>query len=98
MNLLATRESAHKNSRIEEKAHEHASKVIGAARIRRRPKFIPIEPKKKKTSGNEKKEARQKSAVQVLGERVERYDFLKSITCRPAGITFERIENVMSTT
>ena len=88
MNRLATGELAHKHSRIEEKAHKHTSKVIGAARIRRRQKFTPIEPKKKKTSGDKKKDARQNSAMQVLGERVELYDFLQSIACRPGGITF----------
>ena len=52
-----------------------------------------MEPKKKKASGNKKKDTRQKSAMQVLGDRVERYDFLKSLACAPAGITFGQIAN-----
>ena len=31
--------------------------------------------------------------MQVLGERVERNDFLKSLACAPAGITFGQIAN-----
>ena len=52
-----------------------------------------MEPKKKKAFGNKKKDTRQKSATQVIGERVERYDLLKSLACAPAGIKFGEIAN-----
>ena len=38
-----------------------------------------------------KKDTCQKSAIQVLGERVERYDLLISFACAPAGITVGQI-------
>ena len=64
-----------------------------AAGIRRRPTFTPVPPRKKKVSSSKKKDTRHKSAMQVLGERVERFDFLKSLACASAGITFEQIAN-----
>ena len=58
-----------------------------------RPTFSPIEAKKKKLSGNQKKDTRQKSAVQVLRERFERYKFLKSLACAAPEIKFGQIAN-----
>ena len=91
MKHLATGKLAQKHTRIEEPVREQAERAVGAARIRRRPTFTPIESKKKKVSVIKKKYARQKSAMQVLGGRVERYDFLKIPVCAPAGITFGQI-------
>ena len=76
---LATREPAQKHTRIEETVREDAGKVVGAARIRERPMLTPTESKKKKSSGNKNEDTRQKSAMEVLGKRVERYDFLKDL-------------------
>ena len=58
-----------------------------------RPTFTAIEPKKMKASQSTKKDARQKSAIQVQGAKVERYDFLRSLACTSAGITFGQIAN-----
>ena len=44
-------------------------------------------------SSSKKKGTPQWWAVQVLGERFEWFDFLKSFACAPAGITFEQIAN-----
>ena len=79
MKRMAAGEPVQKHTRIEEPVHEDAGKVVGAARIRRRPTFTSMESKNKKASGNKKNDTRQKSAMKVLGERVERYDFLKSL-------------------
>ena len=75
--LMATGEPAQKHARVREAVHGDAGKVVGAARIRREPTFTPMESKKKKASENKKKDESQKSIMQVLGERVERYGFLK---------------------
>ena len=93
MKRLATGEPTQKHTRIEEPVYEDADKVVGATRVRRRPNFTPVLPKKKKVSSSKKKYTRQKTAMQVLGERVERYGFLKSLACAPAGITFGQIAN-----
>ena len=93
MKRLATGEPVQKHTHTEELEYEDADKVVGATRVRRRPTFTPVPPKKKKVSGNRKKDTRQKSARQVLGERIERYDFLKSHACAPAGIAFGQIPN-----
>ena len=58
MKRLAPRETAQKHTRVEESVDGDASKVVGAPRIRRRPTFTPTEPKKKKASGNKKKDNR----------------------------------------
>ena len=52
-----------------------------------------MDPKKKKASGTKKNDSCRNSAIQILGERVERYNFLKSLACAPAGITFGQIAN-----
>ena len=93
MKRLETGEPAQKHTRIEEPVYEDADKVVGATRIRRRPTFTPVPPKKKEVTSSKKEDTRQKTAMQVLGERVERYDFLKSLACAPAGITFGQIAN-----
>ena len=90
---MATEEAAQKHTRIKEPAHEDAGKVVVGAWIRRRPKFTPMKSKKKKASENKKKDIRQKSAMQVLGEIVERCYFLKSLARAPAEITFGQIAN-----
>ena len=68
MKRLATGEPTQKHTRTEEPVHEDADKLVGAIRIRRRPNFTQIVPKKKKASGNKKKDALQKSSSLVLGE------------------------------
>ena len=88
MKRLATGEPAHKHTRIEEPVYEDADKVVGATKVRRGPTFTPVPSKKKKVASSKKKDIRQKTSMQVLGERVERYNFLKSLACAPAGIKF----------
>ena len=57
MKRLATGEPAQKYTLIEEPAYEEdAGKLVGAARISRRPKFTLMETKKKKASGNKRKD------------------------------------------
>ena len=46
-----------------------------------------------KVSSSKKTDTRQKCAMQVLGERVERYDFGKSLASTAAGITFGQTAN-----
>ena len=58
--------------------------MLGAARI---------EKPRKKTGGLKKKYTRQKSAIQALGERAGRYEFLNSLARAPAGIKFGQIAN-----
>ena len=55
MKQLATGEPAQRYSRIGETVRENAEKVVGAARIGRRPTFTPTGSKKKKASGSKKK-------------------------------------------
>ena len=90
---LPTGETAQNHTRIEETVREDTGKVVGAARISRRPTFTLMEPTKKKSPGNKKKDTREKSAMQVLSERVERYYFLKTLACAPAEIIFGQIAN-----
>ena len=52
MKRLATGEPAQKHTCVEETVREVADKVFGAAKVRRRPKFTPMEPRKNKASGN----------------------------------------------
>ena len=91
MKHINTVESAHEYTSIEEPLHEDSGKVVGTVAIRKRPAFTTMEPKKKKVAGSKKKGILLKSAMQMLGERVERYDFLEFLACAPAGITFGQI-------
>ena len=93
MKRVATGEPVQKLTCIEQPVHEDADKVVRLARIRRRPTFTSMESKKKKAFGNKKKDTPQKSAMQVLRERVERYDFFQNLFCAPARITFGQIAN-----
>ena len=93
MKRLATGEPAKQHTRIEEPVNEDEGKVVVAARVRRRPTSAPVSPKKKMVSSLKKKDTCQKSEMQVLGETVERYDFLKSLACALDGITFGQIAN-----
>ena len=93
MKRLVSGEPAQKHTCIEEPVYEDVDKLVGAARIRRRPKFTLVPLKIKKVSCSKKKDTRQKSAIQVLGQIFDRYDFLKILACAPAGITFGRIAN-----
>ena len=54
MKRMTSGEPAQKHTHIEEPIHEDAGKVVGAARIGRRPTFTPMESKKKKASGNKR--------------------------------------------
>ena len=94
MKRLDTGEPAQKHTRIEEQVYEDAGKVVRAAKVRRRQTFTPVPPQKQKVSSSKKKDICQKSAMQVLGERFERYYFLKSLVCALAGITFGQTENI----
>ena len=84
MKRPATGEPAHNHACFEEPVHKDVCKVVGITRVRRRPTFTQVPPDKKKVSGSKKKDKRQKSTRKVLGERVERYGFLKSFICAPA--------------
>lgn len=81
-----------KEDEARSKADGYKTKIVSAD-IKRRPKFTLVAPKKKKFSGSEKKDSRQKCAMQVLREKFERCDFLKSLTYTPPGITFGQIAN-----
>ena len=61
-------------------------KLAEAARISRRSTFTAVALRKKK-------DARYKSAVQVLEKRVEHNESLKILLRAPAGITFRLIAN-----
>ena len=52
MKRLATGEPAQKHTCVEETVREVADKLVGAAKVKQRPKFTPMEPRKKKASGN----------------------------------------------
>ena len=60
---IASAEPAQKRTGIEEPIYEDAGKVVGAALTRRRSKFTPVSPKKKKVSSSKRKDTRQKSVM-----------------------------------
>lgn len=61
--------------------------------IRRRPSFTPTGAVQRKNNNPKKKDSRKKSALQVLGDMVERYYFLNNLARAPAGIAFGQIAN-----
>ena len=87
MKRLVTGEPAQKHTRIEEPSYEDADRVVGGTRVRRRTNFTPVPPKKKKVSSSKKKDTHKNTATQVLGEAVESYDLLESLSCAPATVT-----------
>ncbi len=93
MKRFATGDPVQKQIRFEEYLPqvEDQNQVLGAARVRRRTIFTTKERPQKKTYGTKKKDTRQKSGIQALGERTERYDLRNSLATAPAGITFEQI-------
>ena len=95
MKRSATGEPVQKQVRFEEERGQtqDQGQVLDASRTTRRRVFTPKERPQKKTSGLRKNDTRQKSAIQALGERAERYDFLNSLARAPAGITFGQFAN-----
>ncbi len=99
MKCFASGEPVQKQVRFEEGSGkvQDQSHVQGAARIRRRPVFTPNAKPYKKTNSFKQKDTRQKSPIQALVERAERYYFLESLGRTPAGIMFGQIGNRVST-
>ena len=95
MKRFASGELAQKEVRFGEGAGQvqYQGHVLGATRIRRRLAFTPKGKRRKKTGGLWKKDSIQNSAIQVLGECVERYEFLNSLAKAPARIKFGQIAN-----
>ena len=91
MKRLVTGEPLYKQTRTEESVLENPRKVVGAARIKKIPTFTPVTSREDKVSGSKRKDICQKFGMQMLVERVDRYDFRKSLACAPAGNTFAQI-------
>ena len=84
MKRLVPGEPLYKQTRIEGEVHDEPRKT---------PTFTTVIPKKNKVSGSKRRDTRQKSGMQMLVERVDRYDFRKSLARAPARNTFGQIAN-----
>ncbi len=95
MKRWASGEPEQKQVRFEDPAihSDVADTPIASTMIRRCPTYTRTVAFRKKNSSVKKKDSRKKSPIQELGERAERYDFLKSLARAPAGFTFGQIPN-----
>ena len=90
-----SRESVQKQILFKEKHSQiqEQGQVLGAARVRRGPVSTPTDRPEKKIGGPVKESTRQKSAIQAIDKRTERYDLQDNLGRKTAGIKFEQKEN-----